>query len=299
MRRQDSSDEEIAAYSLSAAHYFIRTIYDITLRQYHSAFATSISALRIAQQEQRPESATDEDIKQSRILSEIEKEQLRIIEQRISTLNGFGNVVPMTGGLSLEEYLGQMDELNFSRIADDGVSPLAGMYPIRQESIHFLHKMAMMGILPPRACGSYRKKPVSVGFKEVYFAPPNCIPPLMEEYCNDFPILSPLTTKGVIVSAAIASYRFVKIHPYSDGNGRVSRLLMNVILTSLNFPPIAIKADGKGRKRYQDALERADKGDKEPLACLIASSIVSTLEMLLDSIGGGVTGIMDGKRHLN
>ena len=54
--------------------------------------------------------------------------------------------------------------------------------------------------------------------------------------------------------AAMAHFRFVSIHPFGDGNGRVSRLLMNYILIKNNCPPLNIRfADRRG---YYKALEK-------------------------------------------
>jgi Fic family protein len=41
--------------------------------------------------------------------------------------------------------------------------------------------------------------------------------------------------------AAIAHYKLVHIHPFTDGNGRTSRLLMNTILMKYGFPPVVIQ----------------------------------------------------------
>lgn len=56
--------------------------------------------------------------------------------------------------------------------------------------------------------------------------------------------------------AGTAHFRFVNIHPFGDGNGRVSRLLMNYILIKNCYPPLNIKfAD---RHQYYHALEKGN-----------------------------------------
>ena len=57
--------------------------------------------------------------------------------------------------------------------------------------------------------------------------------------------------------AAKAHYRFVKIHPFGDGNGRITRLIMNLILHKYGYPILVIEY--KKRKSYYHALEQADK----------------------------------------
>lgn len=78
--------------------------------------------------------------------------------------------------------------------------------------------------------------------------------------------------------------RFEAIHPFIDGNGRAGRLVLNLILVRLGWPPaIIFKSD---RATYLDALDRADKGDDGPLAELLARSVVASTHHLLGDIAG-------------
>ncbi|HLC76852.1 MAG TPA: Fic family protein [archaeon] len=61
--------------------------------------------------------------------------------------------------------------------------------------------------------------------------------------------------------AALVHYRFVSIHPFGDGNGRISRILMNFILHKHSFPMLDISY--KNRDIYYTALERSQKGKNE------------------------------------
>jgi len=56
--------------------------------------------------------------------------------------------------------------------------------------------------------------------------------------------------------AALAHYKLVYIHPFSDGNGRTSRLLMNLILMQAGYPPIIIRK--QDRIKYYDYLQQAN-----------------------------------------
>lgn len=61
--------------------------------------------------------------------------------------------------------------------------------------------------------------------------------------------------------AAIAHLKFVTIHPFGDGNGRVSRLIMNFILNRKKYPMLDISYEG--RNGYYNALERSQVKNEE------------------------------------
>ena len=61
--------------------------------------------------------------------------------------------------------------------------------------------------------------------------------------------------------ASLVHYRFVRIHPFDDSNGRTSRLLMNYYLLRNGYAPVVIESNDK--KSYLTALNKADAGDIE------------------------------------
>lgn len=78
-------------------------------------------------------------------------------------------------------------------------------------------------------------------------------------------------------------HKFLWIHPFQDYNGRIGRLLINIVLLNLNLPPIELKVETtEGRKRYVEALQKADKNSFESLEKIIKSAIQETAKELLE-----------------
>jgi len=78
-------------------------------------------------------------------------------------------------------------------------------------------------------------------------------------------------------------HRFVWIHPFFDGNGRTARLLMNLILMKVGYPPAIILKNN--RKQYYRALNLANKGNYDPFVLLIAQALERTLDLYLECSG--------------
>lgn len=77
--------------------------------------------------------------------------------------------------------------------------------------------------------------------------------------------------RQIILEAARLSHQLASVHPFVNGNGRASRLLMNAILKRAGLPVIAIK---KSKKSYLMAMRQADDGDPSLLEDLIVSGLL-------------------------
>jgi hypothetical protein len=108
----------------------------------------------------------------------------------------------------------------------------------------------LANIIPASALAGYRERRVFIRGSE--HVPPSveAVPALMDSL---FAVLA--KEKSPAVRAVLGHFIFVFIHPYSDGNGRVGRFLMNLMLGSGNYGWTVIRVDR--RAAYMDALEQA------------------------------------------
>src|SRR5436309_8746872 len=84
-------------------------------------------------------------------------------------------------------------------------------------------------------------------------------------------------------TAFTAHRRLVDIHPFSDGNGRTARLLMNLVLVRGGYPPVAIRP--QDRKLYLDGLERASLAeDTMPYRRFLYERLDATLADYLSAL---------------
>ncbi len=119
--------------------------------------------------------------------------------------------------------------------------------------------------------GKYKTMPNHVKTKTGqihYYAEPNEVPILMCELVNWYNQAKDDAQISAIALAAFFHHRFVAIHPFGDGNGRMTRLLTNLILMRKRFPPIVIKKTE--RETYYGALNQADTGEYLPFLEFIA-----------------------------
>lgn len=107
--------------------------------------------------------------------------------------------------------------------------------------------------------GQYKTRPNSVitaTGERFEYASPEETPALMYdliEWYKEEEIKKELTP---IQLATVFHYRYIRIHPFEDGNGRIARLLVNYILRRNNYPMIVVKT--KNKQHYLNALNQCD-----------------------------------------
>ncbi|MCB0196699.1 MAG: Fic family protein [Anaerolineae bacterium] len=87
-----------------------------------------------------------------------------------------------------------------------------------------------------------------------------------------------------LILAGTFHYRFVSIHPFDDGNGRMARLLMNLILMQAGYVPVIIRI--ATREEYLLALEEADVGELEEFITLIGEELIQSLDLYVRGARG-------------
>jgi fido (protein-threonine AMPylation protein) len=146
-----------------------------------------------------------------------------------------------------------------------------------------VHRMAMTPVwdvephadsTPGEAPGNFREhdiQPFPGGM-----TPPSwvLVPVEVDGWLTDVNSLAARTADFAERLAALHA-RFERVHPFLDGNGRTGRLLMNLVLVRLGYPPAIIYK--RQRVDYLRALRRADAGDAGLLGELLARAVLDNL----------------------
>ena len=110
---------------------------------------------------------------------------------------------------------------------------------------------------------------------------PTEIPKLLDQLLGNFNASYNKRKEHPIVIATRLHYGITSTHPFSDWNGRIARLLLNVALMKLGCLPVLIARDE--RVEYYEHLEAADKGDLVPLVEFIARKELDSIEGFTNS----------------
>ncbi len=152
------------------------------------------------------------------------------------------------GGKSIKEHLEAINHEKAILYLDDIVKDTN---PITEWNIKNIHQLILKDIDDENA-GRYRKENVRI--KGASHIPPDYIkiPELMEKLILTYETWNEYHP---IIKASLLHGELVKIHPFVDGNGRTSRLLMNLDLMNSGYNPVIIKKES--RLKYYEALDKA------------------------------------------
>ena len=141
-----------------------------------------------------------------------------------------------------------------------------------------IHKFILTGINDEWA-GKYRQTEIFVRGSNTDFPLPDKIPFLMKEFIK---WLRKVSVKHPAMIAADAHYKLVTIHPFIDGNGRLSRLLMNLVLQIYGYPLAVIK--NSNRIVYMKALATAQEtNDLTDYYKIVLQAVENSLDLFLNA----------------
>ena len=156
---------------------------------------------------------------------------------------------------------------------------------ITERTIKEIHALILHGINREQA-GVYRSVPVMIVGSWHVPPQPYLIQPQMESFVIDYKTMESESTHPIIIAAYLHD-ELVKIHPFIDGNGRTSRLLMNLYLLSKGYMLTILKGDNEAKQAYYTALEQSHvDNNTEPFYLLVATAVKKSLEKYLQIIEG-------------
>ena len=201
----------------------------------------------------------------------IEGNQLSLGETRMVVREGL-----TIAGHSLKDHA---EARNLSAALDFFDELATGDRPITAMDIRQLHALVLRDI-SDAAAGFYRTVDVRITGSDHLPPGPETVPVEMADLSDWLRSRSgggpEYASKNGLLYAAAAHAAFVTIHPFVDGNGRVGRLLMNLLLMRHGFPIAIITKED--RTRYYDALEQSQATDLSPFISLVAESVEESLE---------------------
>jgi Fic family protein len=151
--------------------------------------------------------------------------------------------------------------------------------PLTESDIRQIHYLVLKDIKDDNA-GRYRSVPVEISGSAYKPPQPESVPPQMSDFGKWVASISvpgpEFAQPAGLIRAAVAHTWLVYIHPFIDGNGRVARLLMNLLLIRHGYPIAIITKED--RLRHYDALEQSQTSDVSSFIGLISECIHESLD---------------------
>ena len=154
------------------------------------------------------------------------------------------------------------------------------IYEVNMKNALNLHDMIFRGIV--LEAGHWRM--VNVRISGSKYFPPRVekIISLLQEWERHYMAME-MKREDVFSQAAEMHFGFESIHPFSDGNGRVGRLLLNTHFLNHNWPLVHILP--QDRNSYLDALESAHRSGMDRLTEFLETTMARSLIFMLDMVG--------------
>lgn len=157
---------------------------------------------------------------------------------------------------------------------------------IQERNIRKIHGIILKEI-DPHYAGRYRDIQVRISGSSHTPPPALKVPELMAEFGRQHLGSSEMHP---VCQAALAHFRLIDIHPFTDGNGRTARLLMNLqLIKSGYFPAVILKND---RLKYYACLEKAHKGQVDDFIIFVARALERTIYLYMEAIPGLTEGFL-------
>lgn len=148
--------------------------------------------------------------------------------------------------------------------------------PLREADVRELHRLVLARSNLDEA-GRYSRVQRFIQGSQVSFPSPAEIPARMGDFGQWLGNASPKPHEAFEAHAEL-----VTIHPFTDGNGRTARLLMNLMLLKGGYPPVIIAPEH--RADYIDALEaRQLRAELEPFQAFMAGRLIESLDAYLEA----------------
>jgi Fic family protein len=175
-------------------------------------------------------------------------------------------------GKPLKEHL---EAINHKKSIDFISDLVKENKPLNEWNLLQIHSIILKSIDQKNA-GIYRKVPVLISGNMHTPPQPYLLTKLKEDYFL-FYDENKNSLHPVILSAEMHE-KLVTIHPFIDGNGRTSRLIMNLILLQNGFPIANIKGDTENRIKYYNALENSRTSNKIEFILQIVELVKESLQ---------------------
>ena len=200
------------------------------------------------------------------------RETAEVIERGISAV---------ISGKPLKDLLEARNHAEALDFIKDLAKKRKGQQFITEEDICATHKIILSGINDDWA-GTYRQTAVFIKGSNAEFPPPKKVPILMKDFIN---WLKGQQENHPVRIAADAHFKFVSIHPFIDGNGRTTRLLMNLILIMNGYPMAIIQ--NEERSDYLATFDVARiENNIQPLYDLVEEAVERSLDAYINAAEG-------------